>query len=139
MPGIVPCPNCGRPVPGGSAACDACGAPVTPAVVAPAVAPPVETMADAGTGDAGVADAGVADAEPPASASLRQGDDWLDAAAAADGLASGGILPGAYLAPSSVHRPRADLSSARGLDSASGADPACRAARDAGRVHDDAG
>ena len=91
--GPVPCWSCGRPVQPGSLTCPACGVFVD--IAAP------ETHADA---------------------VAARSSDGITEVEAADGLASGGIvpplkLPGSYLSPSAVHQGAAPVARAPGAAS----------------------
>lgn len=131
MSGSVPCPSCGQPVPRGRLACPACGTLV--AAVRSTAAPveeagleaepragiepdtPADLEPDPGATPRPAGEAGVDAKAPPdaRAAAASPGGAWAaerdDAVAmdAADGTASGGIVPGSYLPPSSIHRPAA--------------------------------
>ena len=105
MAGSVPCANCGLPVPPGRLACPSCGTLV--ASVANGTAP-------AATADPTVARGPAIERqpepEPEAAVALRAGAssppaEAIDVLLASDGVASGGIVPGSYLPPSTVHVP----------------------------------
>jgi len=134
MSGPVPCPSCGQPVPLGRLACPTCGALVAsvsraePEVVAeepaaepaaivveaapsipelelddaPAPEPGAGAMPELGAG--GVPEA-APEAQPQPPTAWSPAPRRVDETLAADGIASGGVVPGSYLPPSTVHRP----------------------------------
>lgn len=135
MSGPVPCPSCGQPVPAGRLACPSCGAlvaSVSRAVPDVSVTPVPDANVDAG-GDAGGGEPALARSSEPAQgqepepgqepdraseplaetetrpAAVPTPSIQVDEALAADGIASGGIVPGSYLPPSTVHRPSPGL------------------------------
>ncbi len=139
MSGSVPCPNCGRPVPPGRLACPACGtlvasvptgSPDEPDQTATVIAAKPESAPDP-----------VAEPEPAPDPAPRPAADWadevdpdpepdalpMDEKFAADGIASGGIVPGSYLPPSAIHRP-AGVPADGGHDAPTWAPPAAPAA-----------
>lgn len=120
MAGAVPCPNCGRPVPGGQDACGACGALVTPVGGSAAVGEPTPDVSPTAeiapaTEIAPTAEiAPAAQIEPAADLAPAESSapEPIDAIAAADGIVSGGMVPGAYLVPSSTYRAVSDAAPA---------------------------
>jgi hypothetical protein len=96
MTGSVPCPICGLPVPQGRLACPSCGALVASVAHGDTAAPtaPAPTYAPAGM-----------TAAPSAAPSTATQTEPVDTLVAADAVASGGIVPGSYVPPSTVHRP----------------------------------
>lgn len=91
--GSVPCRNCGRPVPADSPICPSCGTPVNASVAASDPGQPSDPAANM-----------AANVETDVAANVE--------AEAADGMASGGIvpnpaIPGSYLSPSTVFQPPA--------------------------------
>jgi len=146
-PGRLACPSCGalvasvaRPEP---AAAEGPGPvpepePAAPRPAAPRPAPPKATTPEAPLGAAPLAawapksalqpPPGAAPPAPPAvTAAATSGPAdapaRIDDAVAADGIASGGIVPGAYLPPSTVHRAGAAAPGAYPAPAVSGGPP----------------
>ena len=129
MSGPVPCRSCGQPVPLGRLACPSCGALVAsvsraePEANAEALAAGiVEAEPQAVEPEPEAVQPEAVEPEPVAApepilaaawpeiaertvAAATAAPDQVDEALAADGIASGGIVPGSYLPPSTVHRP----------------------------------
>ncbi len=98
--GSMPCRSCGQPVREDDERCSNCGFPVHGEPPSPAADMDIQGSDPEGDGAASDTRGGDGEREPGLLEAPVE-----SAAGAAEGLTAGGIVPGAYLPPSTVHRP----------------------------------